>query len=64
MWHGGTNYPRISRTGVPERGDVGITVTQDKYLDQQNLDQQNLDHRSGLAPFPASQTEPGNAPSS
>ena len=27
MWHGGTNYPRISRTGVPKRGDVGITVT-------------------------------------
>jgi len=37
---------------------------QDKYLDQQNCDQQNLDHCSYLAPFPASQTEPGNAPSS
>ena len=24
---GGTNYPRISNTGVPKRGDVGITVT-------------------------------------
>ena len=20
MWHGGTNYPRISRTGVPKSG--------------------------------------------
>jgi len=27
IWHGGTNYPRISRTGVLKRGDVGITVT-------------------------------------
>ena len=27
MWHGGANYPRISCTGVPKRGDVRITVT-------------------------------------
>ena len=27
MWHGGANYPRISCTEVPKRGDVGITVT-------------------------------------
>jgi len=27
MWHGGTNYARISRMGVLKRGDVGITVT-------------------------------------
>ena len=27
MWHGGANYPRISCTGVPKRGDIRITVT-------------------------------------
>ena len=30
MWHGGANYPRISCTGVPKRGDVRITVTPER----------------------------------
>ena len=34
VWHGGANYPRISCTGVPKRGDVRITVTPGRYLNE------------------------------
>ena len=27
MWHGGTNYPRISCMGVPKRGGGGVRIT-------------------------------------
>ena len=32
LWHKGANYPRISCTGVPKRGDVRITVTLEPAL--------------------------------